>query len=69
MALKVLREILEKNNDHELETVDVLAQPKRAFRAGIKMIPTIEAGGKKISGIILKKDQIEHFLVDAANTK
>lgn len=69
MALKALKAILEENRDYTLETVDILAQPKVAFRAGIKMIPTIEAGGRKLSGIILKKEQIEQFLRESADPK
>ncbi len=69
MALKVLKAILEENKEYQLETVDILTQPARAFKAGVKMIPTIEAGGKKLSGIVLKKDQIEQFLKESADPK
>lgn len=66
MALKALKAILEENREYKLETVDILTQPARAYKAKIKMIPTIEAGGKRLSGILLKQDQIEQFLKDAA---
>ena len=69
MALKELKAIMEENRDYKLETIDILAQPKVAFKAGIKMIPTIEAGGRKLSGIILKKEQIEQFLRESADAK
>lgn len=67
MALKVLRELVNDHPEYELQTVDILTNPGDSWRAGVRMIPTVEAGGKKISGIILDKNKISTFLEEISS--
>ena len=64
MAKKALDELLEEknNNDISLEEVEIITNPLRALRDGIKFIPTLRYGDEKISGILLSKEKIAVFL-------
>lgn len=54
---------LQKEFSHlQIEKVDILAQPGRALKAGVKMIPTLKAGNKKLSGVFLSSAQIREFV-------
>jgi len=45
-----------------IEKVDILTSPGRALKAGVKMIPTLQAGEKKLSGLFLGSGQIREFV-------
>ena len=67
MALKALRELVDEHPEHSLQTIDILAKPADAWRAGVRMIPTIEADGHKLSGILLDKKKISTFLEEISS--
>jgi len=46
----------------EIEKVDILAQPGRALKDGIKMIPTLKSGDRRLSGIFLSSAKIRDFV-------
>jgi glutaredoxin len=46
----------------EIEEIDILTSPGKAFRAGITMIPAIKIGDKKLSSLYLSRKDIEQFL-------
>jgi hypothetical protein len=46
-----------------INKIDVLAHPKQAFKAGIKMIPTLRAGKETLSGFLLSSSQIREFVL------
>ena len=64
MAKKALDELLKERNtkDITLEEVEIISNPLRALKDGIKFIPTLSCGDKKISGILLSKEKIAAFL-------
>lgn len=62
MALKVLGEIKKERPELEIEMVDVVSSPLRAWKDGIRMIPAMKAGEKKLSAILLDKKTISAFL-------
>ncbi len=64
MAKKALDELLtDRNNDDiTLEEVEIITNPLRALKDGVKFIPTISVGDQKISGIVLTKEKISRFL-------
>ncbi len=45
-----------------VEKVDILTQPGRALKDGVKMIPTLKAGDKILSGIFLTSSRIRDFI-------
>jgi hypothetical protein len=47
-----------------IEKIDILASPGKALQAGIKMIPTLQTGNDKLSGIFLGRDDIRNFVTD-----
>ena len=46
----------------QIEKVDILTNPGRTFKDGVKMIPTLKAGDKTLSGIFLSSAQIREFV-------
>ncbi len=65
MAKKTLDELKEKNekfSDLEIELVDVVTNPSRSLKDGVRMIPYLKSGTLHLSGIILTRKKIEKFL-------
>ena len=46
----------------QIEKVDILTNPGRTLKDGVKMIPTLKAGDKILSGIFLSSAQIREFV-------
>jgi hypothetical protein len=46
----------------EIEKVDILAEPGRTLKDGVKMIPTLKAGDRLLSGIFLSSAKIRNFI-------
>ncbi len=44
------------------ERIDVLRQPLRTWRAGVRMIPALMCNGDILSGIVLNRQDIQAFL-------
>jgi hypothetical protein len=62
MAKKALDELLSNYDDVELEEVEVISNPLRTLKDGVKFIPTLKSGNEQISGILLSHDKIKAFL-------
>ena len=62
MAKKVLDELLLNRDDVQLEEVEIMTNPLRTLKDGVKFIPTLKCGDKQLSGILLNRDKIETFL-------
>ena len=45
-----------------IEKVDILTSPGRAFKDGVRMIPTLKTGDGKLSGIFLSSAEIREFV-------
>jgi len=62
MAGKHLKKLLKQTDGFVLEEVDMMAQPLRSWRDGVRMIPAIKVEDDILSGIYLSKSPIERFL-------
>jgi hypothetical protein len=62
MAKKALDELLADMDDVHLEEIEVLTNPLRALKDGVKFIPTLKYGAEQLSGILLDRAKIEAFL-------
>ena len=62
MAKKALDELLSDFDDVELEEVEIISNPLRTLKDGVKFIPTLKSGDEQISGILLSRDKIKVFL-------
>ena len=49
----------------KIEKIDVLTNPGRTLKDGVKMIPTLKAGEKTLSGIFLSSAQIREFVTES----
>jgi len=47
----------------EIERIDILTSPVRALKAGVRIIPTLMAGDRKLSGFLLSAEQIRKFIL------
>jgi len=57
-----LRQLLPDFPDIEINKVDLLTNFGRSRKEGIRLVPALVSGNKKLSGIFLTKKQIRHFL-------
>ncbi len=48
----------------EIERIDILTSPVRALKDGVRIIPTLMAGDRKLSGFLLNAEQIRTFILD-----
>ncbi len=63
MVGRVLKKLQEEFPDLVIEEVDVVTHPLVSLRRGVKMIPTLIAGDKKLTGIILSEEKIRNFIL------
>lgn len=62
LAKKNLLKLTKENPDIQIEEIDFLTSHKRAKDDGITMIPAIKIGNRKLSGLVLGHDKIDHFI-------
>ncbi len=62
MAKKALDELLADRDDIQLEEVEILSNPLRALKDGVKFIPTLKSGKEQLSGILLSSEKIDTFI-------
>lgn len=62
MARKTLYELIDSSPDIHVEEVDIVTNPLRAWKDGIRFIPTLKSGEKTLSGVFLSRTEIQEFL-------
>ena len=65
-CLLVKRELTKLRQEYpelEMEEIDVVRNPLRAWHSGIRMIPALKAGDHLLAGVILKAEQIRQFVI------
>ncbi len=62
MAKKTLDELLKDTDDMQIEEVEIITNPLRTLKDGVKFIPTLKCDDEQISGIFLNRKTIETFL-------
>jgi len=62
MVGRVLKKLQKEMGDLNLREVDILRHPRTALREGITMIPTLQQGERRLSGIFLNEEKIRTFL-------
>ena len=66
MAKLSLSQLGEEFPDVRVEKVEYLTNLAAAHRAGVRTIPTLVAGDRKLSGFYLTKARIRRFLEDVS---
>ena len=64
LAGKWLKELAGNRSDVEIVSVDVLTAPARTHADGVRMIPALIIGNRRLSGLFLTREAIRKFLVD-----
>ena len=67
MARKHLLEIEKENGDVSFEEVDVMANPLKTWKDGVRMIPAIRIGDKILSGLYLSREAVKKFITAEKN--
>jgi len=62
MARKTLYELIDSNPEIEVEEVDVVTSPLRAWKDGVRFIPTLKSGDRTLTGVFLSRSEIQGFL-------
>lgn len=62
LVRRELNRLRQKYPDLEVEEVDVVLNPLRAWQSGIRMIPALQAGDELLAGIILEAEDIRRFV-------
>lgn len=62
MVDRALTKILKDYPDIEVEKVDIMTSPARAWKEGIRMIPALKSGKEILSGILLSEEGIRRFV-------
>ena len=62
MAKKALDELLQDRDDIHLEEIEILGNPLRALKDGVRFIPTLKCGDEQLTGILLSSDKLRAFI-------
>lgn len=62
MARKTLYELIDSRPDIHVEEIDIATNPLRAWKDGIRFIPTLKSGDKTLTGVFLSRTEIQGFL-------
>jgi hypothetical protein len=62
MVGRVLKKLQKEMENFEIQYVDIVRHPRTALKNGITMIPTLQVGEKRLSGIFLSEEKIRNFL-------
>ncbi len=62
MVSRVLKKLNNELGNLDIQEVDVLRHPRTALQAGITMIPALQMGEQRISGLFLSEQKIRDFL-------
>ena len=62
MARKTLYELIDSKSDIHVEEIDIVTNPLRAWKDGVRFIPTLKSGDKTLTGIFLSREKIQGFL-------
>ncbi len=58
----VLRAVLRRRPDIDLARVEVLTHTHQARNDGVRAVPALVSGGRRLSGFVLTRTRIERFL-------
>ena len=64
LVSRALNKLLPEFPGLTVEEIDVVAHPATAWKNGVRMIPTLKAEGKTLSGVMLTTEQIRKFLLE-----
>lgn len=65
LAGRELDKLLEQDPGFEVIKTDVAANPRKAWKDNIRMIPALKCGDRVLSGIFLSREQIRNFIEEA----
>ncbi|MCK5227435.1 MAG: hypothetical protein KAJ60_08590 [Desulfobulbaceae bacterium] len=57
-----LEKLQNQNEDLEIENIDVMIEPVRVWKAGVRLIPALHINDKKLSGIYLSPARVRRFI-------
>ncbi len=64
IAGRHLKKLAAADPSLEVEEVDIMLSPRRAWQDGIRMIPALRIGNRTVSGVFLGMDAISGFIAE-----
>lgn len=61
---RTLDDLVERHPEIEVETVEILAHPRRTFGAGVRQIPALRIGDDVRTWFLPNKDEVVSFVED-----
>jgi hypothetical protein len=58
----VLKKIQQEKSDLEIKKIDIIRHPRTTIKDEVTMIPTLQIGEKRLSGIFLSEKEIREFI-------
>ncbi len=68
LAGRALERLASSDPRLKVKTIEVTLHPRRAWQAGIRMVPALKIGGHLLAGVLLTERRIAAFLATAAHT-
>ena len=62
LVSRELNKLQEEFPELSIEKVDIVSRPLKMLKDGIRMIPTLKAGDKTLSGIYVSSTQVREFV-------
>lgn len=59
---RALTKLQRKYPDLDIERVDIVTNPKRAWNDGVRMIPALKAGDNILTGLLLSSERVREFV-------
>lgn len=66
---RILQKLQQEYPELVVEKVEVTSRPLESLRQGIRMIPTLAADGRRLSGLILTPAAVRHFVEKASQER
>ncbi len=67
MARKYLMRLQKENDNCEIEEIDVLTNPLKTWRDGIRMVPALKIEDRILAGLYLSFEDISQFVTNENN--
>lgn len=62
MVSRVLSKIQQERDNLEIKKIDIIRHPRTTLKDGVTMIPTLQIGEERLSGIFLSEKEIRDFI-------
>lgn len=62
LVSRQLARLSREYGDLEVEEIEVITSPVKSWQEGVRLIPALRAGDKRLSGLVLTPAQVRDFI-------